>query len=106
MVDTDVFSLAFVRSGKFEDYKPFLDQTLAAGRALLLSFASVGELLAWTYKTNWDATRKANLELAMSAYVVLPYDSEVARQYAPPTRVSAINSRSTAVTTCGPQLVP
>ena len=83
VVNTMVVSWAFIRSGKYLDYKPFLDRVLIAGHPLLISFATLGELRAWSRKANWDSTRVAQLELAIRSYVVLPYDEEVTRQYAP-----------------------
>jgi len=83
VVDTNIVSWVFLRSGRYLDFKPFLDRTIANGQPLLISFATLGELRAWTRKTNWDATRVAQLELALKNYVVLPYDEEVTRQYGP-----------------------
>lgn len=83
IVDTNVFSWAFLRAGKYADFKPFLDQALRNSQPLLLTFSIVGELRAWTANPGWDAVRIAKLELAIQGYVVLPFDEEVTRQYGP-----------------------
>jgi predicted nucleic acid-binding protein len=83
MVDTMVFSWTFLRSGRYLDFKPFLDHAITNGQPLLLSFATVGELRAWASKLGWDSTQIAALELAIRAYVVLPYDNAVTQIYGP-----------------------
>ena len=83
MVDTMVSSWTFLRSGRYLDFKPFLDRTIANGHPLLLLFATVGELRAWASKLEWDTTRVAALNLAIRAYVVLPYDQRVTQHYGP-----------------------
>jgi predicted nucleic acid-binding protein len=83
LVDASVASVTFLRSGRYAQFKPFLDRALANGRQLLISFATLGELRAWPLKTGWEPARVARLELAIRSYLVLPYDDQVTELYAP-----------------------
>jgi len=58
-------------------YTPFLQ-----GKILSVSFITVGELYFWAEKKHWGEKRRLRLENILTNYVVIPYDSEIARCYA------------------------
>ena len=74
-VDTDVFS--YLYTGKGEHVAEFRE--LVRGRLLVMSFATVGELRAWTLKTKLGQRRRAEVErLIREQYVILtPTDAVV-----------------------------
>jgi predicted nucleic acid-binding protein len=78
LVDTDAFSFVYFRR-KLEG--PAFE-ALLLGHDLALSFATVGELRAGAIKAHWGATRRQELEKAMSAYTVLRPVSQVVDLYA------------------------
>ncbi|HKZ84140.1 MAG TPA: PIN domain-containing protein [Anaerolineae bacterium] len=49
---------------------------------LALSFMTVAELYQWAYLRGWSESRLAWLEDRLRAYVVVPYDVELCRQWA------------------------
>lgn len=55
---------------------------LVRGRTLVLSFASVGEILHGALRGGWSAARVRDLESRLEAYVVIPGTIGVARMYA------------------------
>jgi hypothetical protein len=53
MVDTDVATWLLADALQVELFRPFLE-----GRLLAISFATLGELLAHTYRMNWGQARR------------------------------------------------
>jgi tRNA(fMet)-specific endonuclease VapC len=52
------------------------------GKLIAISFVTVGELYFWAEKGNWGQKKRFQLETALKNYVVIPYDHEIAKQYA------------------------
>lgn len=52
------------------------------GKLIAISFVTVGELYFWAEKGNWGQKKRVQLETALKNYVVIPYDHEIAKQYA------------------------
>lgn len=77
LVDTDVFSFIFRNDSRAAFFQPFLvNQTLA------VSFMTVAELYFGAFKGKWSASALARLENQLKNYVILPYDSDLAREWA------------------------
>lgn len=83
MVDTMVFSWILWKTGRHSDFRPYLEAALNVGERLLISFATLGELYAGAEKASWSDEKRAQLDLALQNYVVVPYSSSVVRAYAP-----------------------
>lgn len=78
-VDTDVFSFLF--TGKGHHVAEFRE--LIRGHLLVMSFATVGELRAWTLRTKLGARRRDEIErLIRERYVVLTPTNVVVDTYA------------------------
>jgi tRNA(fMet)-specific endonuclease VapC len=77
VLDTDVFSF-LLRAGdsRAEIYKPLLRD-----RRIALSFVTVGELFVWPVKRGWSERKTAELEAALRAAVIIPYDLALCREY-------------------------
>jgi predicted nucleic acid-binding protein len=78
LVDTDVFSMVHYAKGRGSEF-----ELLLAGHPLALSFAAVGELRAGALKDNWGARRLADQQRFLTAYTVIPANSDVVARYAP-----------------------
>jgi predicted nucleic acid-binding protein len=79
MVDTDVATWLLVDSPRAEQFRPFLE-----GRLLAISFATLGELLAYTYRLSWGRARRETwLERIHRTFVVVPFDIRVVEVWAP-----------------------
>jgi tRNA(fMet)-specific endonuclease VapC len=77
LVDTDVVSYIFKKDTRADFFRPFL-----ANRTLAISFMTVAELYYGAYKGKWQATQLGALENHLKNYVVLPYDYDLAREWA------------------------
>jgi tRNA(fMet)-specific endonuclease VapC len=77
IVDTDVVSFLFKGDTRAQLYRPHLE-----GRTLALSFMTVAELYQWAYIRNWGEQNLARLEAQLRAYVIVPYDNELCKQWA------------------------
>ena len=77
LVDADVFSMVHYAKGRYRDFEPFL-----IGRALLLSFCSVGELRAGAIKNQWGSPRRAQQESFIKAYTIVRPTSAAVDEYA------------------------
>ena len=79
MVDTDVASWLLTGAPQREPWLPLL-----RGHVLTLSFANVGELLAFPVVRSWGADRsRVWAEAIRRNFVVLPFTIAVAEQWAP-----------------------
>lgn len=80
VVDTSVASLLHPkkrRSTLRAWYEPHL-----LGKALVLSFQSVAELLSWAVENRWTRKDLARLERFLSRFIIVPYDLELAKVWA------------------------
>jgi tRNA(fMet)-specific endonuclease VapC len=77
LVDTNVVSYIFKNDPRAAFFQPFL-----VNRTLAISFMTVAELFYGAYKAKWQASALGNLETHLKNYVILPYDSELAREWA------------------------
>ncbi len=77
LVDADVFSMVHYAKGRYHDFEPFL-----TGRALLLSFSSVGELRAGAIKNRWGTPRRAQQESFIKAYAIVRPTTAAVNEYA------------------------
>ena len=77
IVDTDVVSFLFKGDTRAQLYRPHLQ-----GKALALSFMTVAELYQWAYIRNWGKRRLTRLEEQLRAYVIVPYDNDLCKQWA------------------------
>jgi predicted nucleic acid-binding protein len=73
LLDTDVFSFLWQDRPEAAPYRP-----LVAGRLVVLSFTSVAEAHYGARRRRWGERRMAELEAALSPYLVLPYNRELA----------------------------
>lgn len=80
LVDTNVFSFLYFRKPG-SPWREF--EELLAGHTLAMSFASVGEVLAIGASTGMGQRRMGDIEKALHAYVIVPYDIVVVRKWAP-----------------------
>ncbi len=76
LLDTDVFSYLNKGDTRADLYRPHV-----TGKAIALSFVTVGELYAWTVRKKWNAKRIAALEQHIKAAIIVPYDLELCKQY-------------------------
>jgi len=49
---------------------------------VVVEVLTVAELYQWAYSRNWGEQRLARLEERLRAYVVVPYDGELCKQWA------------------------
>jgi len=77
LLDTDVASYLFKNSALA---KPF--RQAIKGQRPVLAFVSVAELFKWTLKRRWSSQKVEQLEAALRRYVVIPYDRDLAWQWA------------------------
>lgn len=52
------------------------------GRLHYISFVTVGELLYGADKASWGAARREALESILNGFVIITYETEIARHYA------------------------
>ena len=83
LVDTDVCSYLGLGGETAGAWLP-----LVAGRYVLISFVTAGELKAGAEFKNWGDAKRANLDHRLASSLIVPYDSalidEYARVYAEP----------------------
>ena len=77
IVDTDVVSFLLKGDTRAQLYRPHLE-----GKTLALSFMTVAELYQWAYIRNWGEQKLTRLEEQLRAYVIVPYDNELCKQWA------------------------
>lgn len=77
IVDTNVISYFIKGTTQAELYWPHTER-----RVLTMSFISVGELYLWAERGVWGETRRRELDVYISKYGVIPYDTAIARYYA------------------------
>lgn len=77
VVDTDVVSFLFKGDTRAQAYREHLQ-----GKTLAISFMTVAELYQWAYVRTWGEQKLAQLEERLRAYVVVPYDNELCKQWA------------------------
>ena len=77
VVDTDVASFLFKGDTRAQAYRQHLQ-----GKTPALSFMTVAELYQWAYGRNWGERKLARLEEQLRAYVIVPYDGELCKQWA------------------------
>jgi tRNA(fMet)-specific endonuclease VapC len=77
IIDTNIVSYLMRKSPEAKAYAVHLQ-----GKLVAISFVTVGELYYGAEKRNWGQTKRLQLETALKNYVVIPYDHEIARQYA------------------------
>jgi tRNA(fMet)-specific endonuclease VapC len=77
IVDTDVVSFLFKGDTRAQLYRPHLQ-----GKTLALSFMTVAELYQWAYIRNWGEQKLTRLEDQLRAYIIVPYDNELCKQWA------------------------
>lgn len=77
LLDTTVASLLHPKKkndalrGKYE--------THMEGEILAISFQSVAELWSWAEENNWGTSWRAGLEIFLQKFLVIPYESELAK---------------------------
>lgn len=77
LLDTDVFSFFL----KAADTRAALYAPHIRGKAIVLSFVTVGELYVWAARRRWNAKRVASLEQRLQSLVIVPYDLELCKIY-------------------------
>ena len=77
IVDTDVVSFLFKGDTRAQLYRPHLQ-----GKTLALSFMTVAELYQWAYIRNWGEQKLTRLEEQLHAYIIVPYENELCKQWA------------------------
>lgn len=77
IIDTNIVSYLMRGSPEAKVYATHLQ-----GKLVAISFVTVGELYYGAEKRNWGKTKRLRLETTLKNCVVIPYDHEIARQYA------------------------
>lgn len=80
LIDTNVASFLHPRRRDRPEYALYLPEVL--GKVVAVSFQTVAELLAWAKENNWGVAARANLEVYLHQFLVIPYDFELARIWA------------------------
>ncbi|HEY6232566.1 MAG TPA: PIN domain-containing protein [Pyrinomonadaceae bacterium] len=80
LLDTTVASLLHPR--KKNDALRAQYETHMESQILAISFQSVAELWSWAEENNWGISLRAGLETFLSKFLVIPYDSELAKTWA------------------------
>ena len=80
LLDTTVASLLHPK--KKNDALRARYDTHMEGQILALSFQSVAELWSWAEENNWGTTLRAGLETFLQKFLVIPYDSDLAKTWA------------------------
>lgn len=94
LLDTDAASFLFKGHPTAEKLRPHVE-----GKRVALSFMSVAELYRWSLERGWGQPRIARLEETLQRYVIVPYDSELARAWA---RIMARKGHPTSVADAWP----
>lgn len=77
VLDTDVLSFIAKRDSRAALYVPAL-----ANKQLCICFQTVAELQLWALIRGWGQPRRQSLHSLIERFVVLPYDSMMAEQWA------------------------
>jgi tRNA(fMet)-specific endonuclease VapC len=85
LVDTNVVSYFVKRDTRASQYVKHLDR-----RQIYVAFVTVAELYQWAVSKKWGAPRIAALRNDLRRYTVVPFDDEMAWQWA---EVSSITGR-------------
>lgn len=80
LLDTTVASLLHPK--KKNDALRAQYETHMEGQILAISFQSVAELWSWAEESNWGIALRAGLETFLRRFLVIPYDSELAKTWA------------------------
>jgi tRNA(fMet)-specific endonuclease VapC len=80
VLDTSVASLLH-RKKRRSTWRAWYEPHLL-GRALVLSFQSVAELLAWAVEKRWTKKDLGRLEHFLGRFIIVPYDLDLARVWA------------------------
>lgn len=89
LLDTSVVSLLHPKK-KDHPLRSMYEPNVS-DRVLALSFQTVAELWAWAEENNWGDRQKAGMENFLRQFLVIPYDSELAKIWA---KVSAHSKRN------------
>jgi tRNA(fMet)-specific endonuclease VapC len=80
LLDTTVASLLHPKKQDHPlraKYEPHMQ-----GQILALSFQSVAELWSWAEENNWGTKLREGLTVFLSRFLVIPYDAELAKEWA------------------------
>ena len=80
LLDTTVASLLHpkkILNTNRVSYEPHM-----VGNILALSFQSVAELWSWAEENNWGDKQKLGLETFLHSFLIIPYDSNLAKIWA------------------------
>ena len=80
LLDTTVASLLHpkkILNTNRVSYEPHM-----VGNILALSFQSVAELWSWAEENNWGDKQKLGLETFLHSFLIIPYDSDLAKTWA------------------------
>lgn len=80
LLDTTVASLLHPK--KTNDALRAQYETHMEGQVLAVSFQSVAELWSWAEENDWAILLRAGLETFLQKFLVIPYDSELAKTWA------------------------
>ncbi len=80
LLDTTVASLLHPKKGN-DSLRAKYDKHMT-GQILAISFQSVAELWSWAEENNWGTTLREGLEVFLQKFLVIPYDSELAKTWA------------------------
>lgn len=80
LLDTTVASLLHPK--KTNDTLRAKYESDMEGQILAVSFQSIAELWSWAEENNWGTTLRTGLETFLQKFVVIPYDSELAKTWA------------------------
>jgi tRNA(fMet)-specific endonuclease VapC len=77
VVDTDVMSYVFKNHTRAALYNPHL-----AGKSLMISFVTFGELQRWAIRNKWGPSKRQKLEEYLSPVLVFHSDDDLCFQWA------------------------
>jgi len=80
LLDTTVASLLHPKKNDNELRTKY--ESDMQGQILAISFQSVAELWSWAEENNWGTTLRAGLEIFLQKFLVISYDSELAKTWA------------------------
>ena len=76
MLDTNILSYLWKNHPLAQLYARHL-----AGKTLVISFITVGELYFWAEDARWGDRQRQQMETKLRNFIVVPSDHEVARRY-------------------------
>ncbi|MFL5804833.1 MAG: type II toxin-antitoxin system VapC family toxin [Roseiflexaceae bacterium] len=74
LLDTNIVSFVFKRDTRAAGYAPLLQ-----GNRLAISFMTTAELFQWAFARHWGQPRFAQLEQAITDYLIIPPDLDLCR---------------------------